>query len=481
MELKAGDLTSLPDSKPDQVRFLNRSTTETILAEKFYFPVGSGVARAAWRILLETDKTAHYVVVDADGTLLWRKNLIEHQANPATYNVYGNATSLLKTADSPSPFSPGCLAPTGCPQPTAVPRTSFTLIGNETPYTFNDTGWIPDTGLPVRTPADPNITDGNNVEAGIDRVAPQGVDENGWAVGNPPRVFNHTYNPAPGLPPPGEEPLPPGPQPTPPTAFQQGVITHGFYTINRWHDEMYRLGFTEQARNFQHSNFGRGGAEGDRISYEIQDSSGTNSGSVSVTADGTRPRLVMMIFTNTTPDRDGALDGHIAIHEITHALTGRLHGNTTGLGSNMSRGMGEGWSDFYPFALLSELADDRFGTHALAAYATYEIAPGFESNYYYGLRRFPNLIAFCRAANRMCSLLRSNYQLTRRIVCRFFRRFGHGWRPNMRGWIRPICALFIVIYGTIILKSIEVSYAPLILKIRFGAIGCMIWPWLCWI
>jgi hypothetical protein len=53
--------------------------------------------------------------------------------------------------------------------------------------------------LPVRTPADPNITDGNNVEAGIDRDGVQGVDINGWATGNPNRVFNFAYNPAPGF------------------------------------------------------------------------------------------------------------------------------------------------------------------------------------------------------------------------------------------------------------------------------------------
>jgi hypothetical protein len=400
IEVRSSDLIALSWQKRGEQRFSSATFSDTVVAEQFYFPVGNGGARSAWRVLLWTEGAAYYVVVDAeDGTLLWRKNLNEEQSVPATYSVYGNTTSLLRTADSPSPFSPGCLAPTGCPQPPAVARTNFTLIGNESPYTFNNTGWIPDTGLPVRTPADPNITDGNNVEAGLDRVSPNGVDENGWAVGNPTRVFNYTYNPAPGIPPPGEEPLPPAPQPTPPTAYQQGVITHGFYTLNRWHDEMYRLGFTEQAGNFQHVNFSRGGVEGDRVSYEIQDSSGTNSGSVSVTADGTRPRLVMMIWTNPTPDRDGALDGHIVLHEITHALSGRLHGNATGLGTNMARGMGEGWSDFYAFALLSEPADDRFGTHALTAYVSYLALPGYESNYYYGLRRFPVSILASRGPN----------------------------------------------------------------------------------
>ncbi len=384
------DLSALSIQKPGEHGFSSYAFADMVLVEQFYFPIGNGEARPAWRVSVPTSTSTYYVIVDAeDGTLLWRKNLVEHQAIPATYNVYGNSTSLLKTADSPSPFSPGCVAPTGCPQPPVVARTSFTLVGNEVPYVFNDLGWIPDAGLAVRVPADPNITDGNSVEAGIDRAAPNGVDENGWAFGSPARVFNYSYNPGPGLPPPGEEPLPVGPQPYPPTAFQQGVVAHGFYLANRWHDEMYRLGFNEQARNFQHFNFGRGGIEGDRISFEMQDSSGTNGANFFVPADGNRPRLQMMIWPGSTPDRDGALDAQVVLHEITHGMSIRLHGNTTGLSSNMARGMGEGWSDFYAFALLSEATDDRLGTHALGGYITHLLLAGFEANYYYGLRRFP--------------------------------------------------------------------------------------------
>ena len=399
-QVSASDLLGQNSTSSNQVEFSAAVFSDKIVADKFYFPIGNGLVRPAWRILLVTDVSAYYVVVDAaDGTLLWRRNLIENQTAPATYNVYGNTTSLLKSADSPSPFTPGCLAPTGCAQPTAIPRTSFTLVGNEAPYTFNNLGWIPDTGLPVRTPANPNITDGNNVEAGIDRMNPNGVDDNGWAFGTPSRVFNYSYNPAPGIPPPGEEPLPPLPQPYPPSAFQQGSITHGFYLINRWHDEMYRFGFTEQAGNFQHFNFGRGGVEGDRVALDLQDGSGTNSSNFSIAADGIRPRLQMFIWTGSTPDRDGALDSQVVLHEMTHGLTTRLHGNATGLNSNMARGMGEGWSDFYAMALLSEPTDDPLGTHALGGYITYLIFTDYEANYYYGLRRFPVAVWASRGPN----------------------------------------------------------------------------------
>ena len=60
-----------------------------------------------------------------------------------------------------------------------------------------------------------------------------------------------------------------------PTDFQKAVVTQLFYISNVYHDEMYLLGFTEAARNFQHDNFGRGGIGGDRISAQAQDRKST--------------------------------------------------------------------------------------------------------------------------------------------------------------------------------------------------------------
>lgn len=384
------DFGSAEEAVSNAAKYINSEPISgKTTTEKIYFPVENGVAGTAWRVLLWTKTEAFYVIVDArDGTLLWRKNITESQTRPATFTVYGNSTSLLKTADSPTPFTPGCISPLNCPQPPIVSRQSFTLVGNEPPYTFNNLGWIPDNGLTGMPNQSDNITDGNAVEAGVDRVAPNGVDAP--VPGNPNRVFSFNYNPAPGNPPPGEDPLLP--------EFQKGSVTHAFYTVNRWHDEMYLLGFTEQARNFQHFNFGRGGSEGDRVSAEIQDISATNGANMSVPADGNRPRLQMFIWTAGTPDRDGGLDSQVLVHELTHGLSSRLHGNSSGLSNNMSRAMGEGWSDFYALALLSEPTDDPLGTHAIAGYLTHEIIPGFP-NYYYGIRRFPTAIRASLGAN----------------------------------------------------------------------------------
>ncbi len=368
-----------PESNDLKITFERGRFTDKTTAEKMYFPVDYGVARPSWRVLLWTKQESFYVIVDArDGTLLWRKNITEYQSRTATFNVYANPTSMLKTADSPTPSTPGCLSPLACPEPALINRQSVTLTGNEPPYTFNNLGWIPDNGLTGLPNQSDNITDGNALEAGVDRDGINGVDAP--VSGNPNRVFTFIYNPAPGNPPPGDNPLSP--------EFQKGSVTHAFYTINRWHDEMYLLGFTEQARNFQHFNFGRGGSEGDRISLEVQDSGGFNNANMSVPADGARPRIQMYLWNGTTPFRDGSLDAHILVHEATHGLSLRLHGNTTGLGTVMAAGLGEGWSDFYPISMLSEPSDNVFSLHPVGGYAAVGLSAG-TSGYYYGARRFP--------------------------------------------------------------------------------------------
>src|SRR5215204_102796 len=163
--------------------------------------------------------------------------------------------------------------------------------------------------------------------------------------------------------------------------------------MNLFHDELYRLGFTEQARNFQANNFGRGGIGNDRISTEGQDGATVNNANFATFPDGFRGKMQMFIFTGPNPDRDGTVDSEIMIHEATHGVSNRLIANADGLSANMSRAMGEGWSDFYAHCLLSEPGDPIGGTYSMSGYL---MLNGFgavgEANYYYGIRRFPKAI-----------------------------------------------------------------------------------------
>ena len=348
-------------------------------AEKMYFPTEPGVAIPAWRVLIWQPVNAYYVIVDAQtGTMLWRKNLTEDQTQPATYNVYVNPNAMINVAHSPFPISPGPTSPNGAQGP-AISRTSITRIGNEAPYTFNNLGWITD-GV--------TVTDGNAVQAGIDRDGTDGVDLSSEAV-NATRNFNFAYNPFDPNTNTGDNPLPVA-QTYPGSLYQQGAVTQLFYICNWFHDETYLLGFTEAARNFQNTNFTGQGVGGDRVRAEGQDSSGTNNANFSTPADGERGRMQMYIFSGPNPHIDGGMDADVVVHEHTHGLSNRLHGNGSGLVNDMSRGMGEGWSDFYGLSMLSQPSDPVGGIYTTGAYDTYNFqGTGFINNSFYGIRRFP--------------------------------------------------------------------------------------------
>ncbi|HMJ08100.1 MAG TPA: hypothetical protein VK468_03790, partial [Pyrinomonadaceae bacterium] len=137
-------------------------------AEKMYFPTEPGVAVPAYRVLIWEPVNAYYVIVDArTGTMLWRKNITSDQTQSGTYNVYRNSNAYIDVADSPAPLSPGPLDPNLGTQGAIISRTNITAIGNEGTTSFNNNGWITDGA---------NITDGNAVEAGIDRDGTNGVD-----------------------------------------------------------------------------------------------------------------------------------------------------------------------------------------------------------------------------------------------------------------------------------------------------------------
>lgn len=381
-------------SEDIQVNAAASSGTKTVFgsgdwattAEKFYFPTEAGVAIPAYRVLVWQPVNAYYVIVDANnGKLLWRKNQTFDQSQSATYQIYANSNAYINVADSPAPLSPYISAgtnPADGAQGTLITRTNRTLIGNEGDLSFNNSGWITDGA---------NITDGNAVQAGIDRDGTNGVDAP--QTGAPNRVFDSTWNPPPGAPAPGDVATV--------AAAQRGAVIQMFYIMNLYHDELYKRGFTEAFRNFQNDNFGRGGLAADRISAEGQDSSGTNNANFSIVADGTRGRMQMYLFTGVTPNRDGTADADIMIHEVTHGTSTRLHNNSTGLGGAMGGGMGEGWGDWYAHTMLAEPSDPINGAYATGGYA---LPNGFgaigQANYYYGIRRFPKaVIAFTGGPN----------------------------------------------------------------------------------
>ncbi len=377
IEINPADLVVKETSEDgNTVVFEGGPFVEDIKAELVYFPLESGEAMLSWSMTLWQDVPAYYTLVDAQGgDLLWRKNITSEQTQAATYSFYND--------DSPAPLSPfaGALGPGSNIQPPAIPRTTSTFI-SELPA-FDNLGWITDGGT---------TTTGNNADAGLDLVAPNGIDAGSRPV-SPTRTFVYDYNPAPGLAIPGSS--------SPADAnYRLGVVTNLFVWTNRYHDILYTYGFTESARNFQGSNFGRnpGGATANAINgndfvrAEAQDFSGTNNANFSTGTDGNQPRMQMYLWPNTEPDRDGDLDQNIIIHELTHGTSNRLHNNASGLNATISGGMGEGWGDFYARMILSTPDEDVNGINGTGQYATHLAAAGYTDNYYYAIRRFPHVV-----------------------------------------------------------------------------------------
>src|SRR5262245_8348662 len=181
---------------------------DDIEVELMYFPLGPGMATLAWSMFLWTDPQAYWVLADAEEGIgmVWRKGITNDQTQPATYSVYND--------DSPAPLSPSNAFPGSGIQGAPIPRALLTLI-SELPA-FDNLGWITD-GV--------NTTTGNNVDAGLDIVAPNGIDVDGRAIGSAFRVFDFPYNPAPGIPPPGDAPTL--------ANYRMGVVTNLFFWSNR--------------------------------------------------------------------------------------------------------------------------------------------------------------------------------------------------------------------------------------------------------
>ncbi len=142
---------------------------------------------------------------------------------------------------------------------------------------------------------------------------------------------------------------------------EDAAITNLFYWNNIIHDIMYLYGLDEASGNFQENNFANGGAGGDSVNAEAQDSAnlaptGFNrcNANFGTPVDGGNPRMQMYICDGSaTPGHnDGDFDSNVIVHEYAHGISNRLVGGP-GVANALQNDeqMGEGWSDFYGYML----------------------------------------------------------------------------------------------------------------------------------
>jgi ELWxxDGT repeat protein len=168
-----------------------------------------------------------------------------------------------------------------------------------------------------------------------------------------------------------------------PGTYQSAAITNLFYWNNVCHDVHGRYGFTEQAGNFQQTNYTGAGKGSDAVQADAQDGGGMNNANFSTPPDGQTPRMQMYVFNATTPYRDGDLESMIIVHEYGHGVSNRVVGgpsNADALDAWQSGGMGEGWSDWWGLMLTQKATDAKTDSYPVGSYVTNDSG---------GIRRYP--------------------------------------------------------------------------------------------
>src|SRR5690606_26959314 len=105
------------------------------------------------------------------------------------------------------------------------------------------------------------------------------------------------------------------------------------------------------------------GAGSDPVMAEAQDGAdigNRNNANFGTPPDGSSPRMQMFLWDTASPEIDGDFDNGIITHEYGHGVSNRLTGgpaNASALTTIQSRGMGEGWSDFFALMFTQEPGD----------------------------------------------------------------------------------------------------------------------------
>lgn len=331
--LSTPQIVSIDSESPDLETVLAASgvALEDVQAKLVYVPTADGL-ELAWRLNVQTLDQAHWydAFVDADsGESIYTDDWVGH----ASYRVF--ASPLESPDDGPR-----------------------TLVTDPHDTTASPFGWHDTNGV-----AGAEFTDvrGNNATVQEDGDANNtgGTRPDGGAGLNFDFPLDVTQ---------------------PAANYQSAAMTNLFYWVNLLHDIHYQYGFTEAAGNFQVNNYGNGGLGNDPVLADLQDGDGGGP-SFFTPPDGQSPRMQMYIRASS--GRDSAIDSHLIIHEYGHGISERLTGgpaNNQGLNATQSRGMGEGWGDWWAIMLTQKSTDTKLDAVPIGAY--YFNLPG-------GGRRYP--------------------------------------------------------------------------------------------
>ncbi|MGH3647780.1 MAG: M36 family metallopeptidase, partial [Micromonosporaceae bacterium] len=322
--------------------------------KKATFPTAGGAVPAYRVLFVKGLWEAYDTVVDASsGRILYRRSLTHHASEGTVFENYPGASKggqpVIKS------FGPNPQSPSGYVDPTGLAGLPGpTTLGNNANSYANYSNFL--------VPAD---------------TAPRPVSATSQ--------FNYAYADNWGrtegatVPPSYALDLDP-------------ATTNLFYHHNRIHDELYGLGFTESAGNFQINNGGEGGNGGDAIIGLVHAGAATG-GAPTYTG---RDNAYMLTLPDGLPSwsgmflwepiddafegpyADGNFDASVIEHEYVHGLSNRYVSAEDGmLGTHQSGSMGEGWSDWYALNHLDRTGLDT--SSVVGAYVTGNAERGIRS------------------------------------------------------------------------------------------------------
>ncbi|MFG2052812.1 M36 family metallopeptidase [Micromonospora sp. NPDC048930] len=311
-------------------------------------PTADRGPRAAYEVVLGADvagdPAAYASYVDArDGTVLVREDLVDHDSDNPSWEVFPNSPLVDKS--STDTRVRWCATPAaGCAEVVGVPGSP---------------AWDVD---PV-TGASTATTNGNNAIA-VQNWFSNDSRSVGTETATPRPDRNYAY---PWTNQWYEQKCSPDTFTSPQANDIDAARANLFAMHNRMHDWSYHLGFTEATWNLQRDNLGRGGLGNDAEQGNAQ-AGGVSGGPPNFAArdnanqitppDGVAPTTNMYLWQPIAgsfyaPCVDGDFDMSVIAHEYGHAISNRMiAGPNAGVSS--PQGMSESWSDQLAMEYLYE-------------------------------------------------------------------------------------------------------------------------------
>ena len=334
-----GNVTDSPGGSSQQTTINDPDlSVDPIIARLQYVPSPAGGVDLGWEIIARPPASAHWfdVAIGAAGDRAGQVTRVVDWAADATYTVF------------PRPVQDPDL---GVQQTLFNPHDTVA-----SPFGWHDTNLLPG--------SDTTDTTGNNVIAQTPAPNPQTAQS---------LILDFTF---------------PLDLTQTAAANTNAQLTNLFYWVNLAHDISYRHGFDEAAGSFQLTNRSGVGIPGDPV-IALDQANFPNNAFMATPPDGQSPTLAMGDFNINLPAnffRSSSLDGSIVLHEYAHGISNRLTGgpsNVSALQSIQSRGMGEGWSDWFALVNTIKAGDTQNTPRVLGNWVLNQPVDGP------GVRRFP--------------------------------------------------------------------------------------------